>query len=148
MSVMPDSENTLDIARQFIDVMNKGDQEAFAALLAPQAVSYSVATGETDTGWEDVARNLLSYRRTFPDLHEEIANAFASGDQAAIETVVTATYDGVVILTIPGSGSRVNLQACHILRVQDSKIVNITTYADYRTLMGQLDMIMTPGSGQ
>jgi steroid delta-isomerase-like uncharacterized protein len=145
---MPDSTDPLDIARQVIDAMNKRDQEGFAALLAPDAVWNSAATGETETGREDVARNLLSYRATFPDLHEEIVNDFASGGQVALQTVVTGTYEGAVMPTVPGSGRHFNLQLCHILRVQDGKIVRMTSYSDYRTLMAQLDMIMPPASGR
>jgi steroid delta-isomerase-like uncharacterized protein len=140
-------ENPLDIARHMIETMNKGDQEGLIALLAADAVWSSAATGETETGREDVARNLLSSRSTFPDLHEEVANAFASDGQVALETVVTGTYGGAVVPTIPGSGRHFNLLLCHILRVQSGKIVRMTSYSDYRTLMAQLDMIMTPTSG-
>src|SRR5947209_5334743 len=88
------AENTVRVARACIDALNEGDEARLQATLAPDAIWHSAATGETMTGSEDVARNLYGYRGSFPDLREEITNAFASPEQAAIETLVTGTYDG------------------------------------------------------
>jgi len=137
---MTGNDDTLRVARDCIDALNEGDQERLKGDLAPDAVWHSAATGETIEGGDNVARNLFGYRGTFPDLHEEITNAFASGDQAVAETVVTGTYEGKNVPTIPGSGRRVTLPLCYLFRVQDGKVARITTYMDYRTLMAQLDM--------
>jgi steroid delta-isomerase-like uncharacterized protein len=135
-----DRENqTLAVAREIIEALNAGDRERFSACLTADAVWHSAATGENHTGRDTVTRNLFGYRGTFPDLHEEIANAFASPDQAVIETVVTGTYDGKVIPTIPGSGARVNFPLCYLFRVSNGKIARVTTYVDYRTLLDQLE---------
>lgn len=144
MESAPGSTETLDIAQRFINALNQGDREGFTSYLAQDAVWHSAATGETENGRDDVSRNLFGYRGGFPDLHEEIFNAFAAGDQVAVETAVSGTYGGGEIPTIPGSGRHVNLQLCYILRVHNGKVVNLTTYMDYRTLMAQLDMIMAP----
>ena len=147
MTEPPGSDHILEIARQLIDALNQGDQERFKSFLDPDAVWNSAATGEIENGPDDIARSLFSFRGTFPDLHEEVANAFASADHAALETVATGTYDGAVIPTIPGSGRHVNLQLCYIFRIHNGKIIKLTTYMDYRTLMVQLDMIMAPATG-
>ena len=147
MTAVPGSDDTLDITRQFIDALNEGDKIRFASFLDDAVLWHSAATDERVEGRGDVADNLFGYRNTFPDLHEEISNAFASGDQAAVETVVTGTYGGTVVPTIAGSGQHVRMQLCYLLRVRSGKIVQITTYMDYRTLMAQLDMIMSPATG-
>lgn len=144
MTGVPDSHDTLDIALQLIDALNQGDEERFKQYLHPDAVWHSAATGETEKGLDDVARNLFGFRGTFPDLHEEVSNAFATNDQAAVETIATGTYDGAVIPTMPSSGRHVTLQLCYLIRIRDGKIGNITTYMDYRTLMVQLDLIVSP----
>ena len=141
---MSGSTATLDVARRFVDALNQGDKEALLGLLSQEAVWYSVASGEIDHGRADTALNLLAFRGSFPDLHEEISNAFSDGHQVALETVATGTYDGKAFPTISGSGRHVTVKLCYILRVRDGLIGEITTYMDYRSLMVQLDMIMTP----
>jgi steroid delta-isomerase-like uncharacterized protein len=144
MTDLSGATDPLTIVEQFIDALNQGDRERFSSYLHPEAVWHSAATGEIENGRDDVARNLFGFRGGFPDLHEEITNAFASDDQAVLETVVTGTYDAAAIPNLPGSGRHVSLPLCYLLRVSDGKIIGITTYMDYRTLMVQLDMIMTP----
>lgn len=134
------SQEALRLARECIDALNQGKKEKLVARLAPDAVWHSAATGETFDGGDTIALNLFGYRATFPDLHEEITNAYASADQATIETIVTGTYDGTVVPTVPGSGKHIRLPLCYLFRVQDGKITAITTYMDYRTMMAQLDM--------
>ena len=63
---------TVRVARECIDALNRGDRHRLLATLAPRAVWHSAAMGETITSNEEIARNLLGHRGTFPDLHEEI----------------------------------------------------------------------------
>lgn len=140
---MDRAQETLRVARECIDALNQGDEPRLLATLAPQAVWHSAATGETFTGRQDIARNLLGYRGTFPDLHEEVTNAFASPEQATLETLVTGTYGGTVVPAIPGTGKRISLPLCYLFLVQDGEITTITTYMDYRTMMAQLDTLET-----
>jgi steroid delta-isomerase-like uncharacterized protein len=137
------SQNTLRVARDCIEALNQGDKERLKANLAPDAVWHSAATGETIEGGDNIARNLFGYRGTFPDLHEEITNAFASEDQAVAETMVTGTYEGTAVPTIPGSGKHITFPLCYLFRVQAGKVARITTYMDYRTMMSELDMLIS-----
>src|ERR671927_1494646 len=102
-------QDTLEIARQFIDALNQGDRERFTSYLDENAVWHSAATGEIENGRDDVSHNLFGYRGEFPDLHEEISNAFASGDLAAVETDVTGTYEGGEVPSDAGSARKVHL---------------------------------------
>lgn len=139
---MTTQEETLQIACDAIDALNKGDEDRLKSHLADDAIWNSAATGETYTGPHAIAMNMLGFRNAFPDLNEQIINSFSAGDQAAIETLVTGTYDGKIIATIPGSGDHIKLPLCYLIRVRDGKIANMTTYMDYRTLMSQLDMLV------
>jgi steroid delta-isomerase-like uncharacterized protein len=132
------------VASEFITALSQGDREAFTSFLDADVEWHSAGTGETERSRETVALNLFSYRNTFPDFNEEMTNLFASDDQVAVESLVTGTYDGAVVPTVPGSGRHVRLPICYILRVRDGKITHITTYLDYRTLMAQLDLIAVP----
>ncbi|MDQ2744295.1 MAG: ester cyclase [Chloroflexota bacterium] len=135
--------DTLGIACDAIDALNHGDEDRLKAHLADDAVWISAATGETYTGPTAIASNMLGFRNAFPDLNEAITNSFAADDQAAIETMVTGTYDGKAMTTIPGSGDHIKLPICYLVQIQNGKIAKMTTYMDYRTLMTQLDMLVS-----
>lgn len=119
---MTTSDETLAIARSYSQAFNDRAFERLQTILDPNIVDESISGQIVRTGAGAVAESLQDAARARPDARIEVVNAFAGPDQALLELRMIATD--------PETRQERMLPTCHVYRVRDGKIVQLTTYSD------------------
>jgi len=107
--------------RGLYDSINVGDIDGFAEHLAADFVEHEVTPGlaPTKDGVKDFFR---MQRAAFPDLHMEVADAFASGDKAVARVRYTGTNRGA-FMGMEATGKSVDVQLIDIFLLGDDGLV-------------------------
>lgn len=135
---MSDAQDALSVARALIEAVNRGDRDAFKALLSEDILQEEAAEDVVYNGPDEVTQNVWSYRNTFPDLHGEITDAFGSADHAALELALTGTYEPY---TYGSKTKPVTWRACLIATVREGRVARFIFYIDTLTLLSQLERV-------
>src|SRR5579864_9086682 len=90
---MAGTDDPLDVARQLLDALNRGDRDGIRALLAADVTQTQPLEDVADAGPEAVVASIWSYRSSFPDLRVEVTDGFSSGDRAAVQFTAAGTYE-------------------------------------------------------
>lgn len=125
--------------------MNTHVLEDYAATWAEDAVWEDDALPGQVVGGAAAAQTMAGFYAAFPDLHFEVEQELASGDQAAVCWRVTGTHRGD-FAGIPPTGRRVDYHACGIFQIRQGKIARVRTYLDTGTILRQLGVL--PGGEQ
>ena len=93
-------------------------------------------------GVSEIRGFLETFARAFPDAKLTIRNAIECDNAAVLEITWTGTHLGPLPMgAIPATGKRVEVQACHVFKIRDGKIVHVRVYSDNVKLMAQLGLI-------
>jgi steroid delta-isomerase-like uncharacterized protein len=111
------------VARYFKEFWNTGNVDAATELLAPDFVTHRPHK-TLGSGRDGFRAHVLEFRRAFPDLHEEIVDMIGEGDRVAALYTLTATHLGEYS-GIPPTGRRVHLMGVDVLRIHESRIVEL-----------------------
>ena len=125
MSAMP-SEG--EVARAWLEAMDRHDLPRMASLYAPNAVGDEVADppARDRKGLEESYRELFE---GFPDCRAEILNLFGGGGQVAAEIRWTGTNERP-FRGQPATQKRSDLRIAYLFKVVSGKIERITEYYD------------------
>lgn len=143
---MPITADAVTVARENIETFNKGDQQRFRSSLSADAVYREHATGREVQGADEVTKVSFAWRDAFPDARGEVTNAFAAGDQVALQLTWTGTQKGDLVSpagTIPATGKQVNIPACQVITLRDGKVARTDHYFDLTTMLTQLGAFST-----
>jgi steroid delta-isomerase-like uncharacterized protein len=118
-----------DLARQFIDAMNRHDAAAVVEQCAEDVLFWEPSYDEPRRGRDALRRDLEGFFAMLPDIRLTLETAFGEHDVAVSEWSYHATY-----------GSRpIALRECAISRVDDAgRIREIRVYFDRLSLLRQL----------
>lgn len=83
-------------------------------------------------------------RTAFPDIHYTVEDLIAEGDRVVVRGVMTGTHRGTFMDRIPATGNSIAMEAIHIFRVEDGKLVEHRAVRDDLTLFQQLGVIPRP----
>lgn len=123
------------VAVRCLQIMADGDCEAFARLVAPEAINHEARSEPPATraaGPEGFYASALWLREAFADLHHEVLHAVEEDGLVVLDTVMTArqvgpfvTYDehGRVDQAFAPTGKRFAVRQTHWLRIADGKLV-------------------------
>jgi steroid delta-isomerase-like uncharacterized protein len=120
--------------------INAGDIDGFGELVGEDFVEHEVTPGlpPTKAGTLEFFRALLT---AFPDMHMEVEDLIASGDQAVARVKATATQQGE-FMGVPPTGKRVEVQIIDIMRFDDAGLVcEHWGVTDMLSLMQQLGVV-------
>lgn len=109
-------EEALKVAQAVFEAFNAHDWKKMESLYADDVEMI-------DPSFEGVRKGktgMTDFYRSVPDIHDDIRNIFASGNQVVIEFVSTGTTDGQAF----------QLAICTVLTVQNGKVVKDHTYYD------------------
>lgn len=123
------------IIEAFVESLNSGDHGRIVDLLTSDAVQTEPAHESTFRGPDDIAKNFLAYRNTFPDIHLTVVDSFTCGDRAAVECDVTGTYEPY---TYGSSAQKIKWPLCMVMQLSGDKIHTIQVYADRLAILDQL----------
>ena len=108
-------------ARRLYDLINAGDIEGFARLLAHDFVEHEETPGlaPTKDGVEAFFRMQLA---AFPDLRMDVEDVFANGDKAVARVRFTGTNRSA-FMGMPATGKSVDVQLIDMFRFGDDGLV-------------------------
>ncbi len=129
------SGDATNIVQALFAAYNAADREGFTKLLASDATQTELPADLVYQGADEITANFWAYRSTFPNLQVTLADCFASGDRAVAQLVQHGTYEPS---TYGRSAKTITWYVCHVIRLRDSKITEITTYADRLSMLHQL----------
>jgi predicted ester cyclase len=97
---------------------------------------------------EPISRPVLidmirGYFDAFPDMRHEVRQVLPGGDHVTMRVTVHATHRGLYE-GIAATGRQVAVEAIHILRIADGKIVEWWAAEDDLGLLRQLGAVITP----
>jgi steroid delta-isomerase-like uncharacterized protein len=136
-----DESATLELMHEAIDALNAGDRDRFTETGTPQAIHRDLTLHQVFVSKEGIAEWTWTWRAAFPDLHFEITNVFANGEQGVMEGIWTGTNLGELatpVLTLPATGTRIRVPAVMTFTVRSGKIVKSTHYFDLMAFLLQV----------
>ncbi len=135
------------IARSIYTAYNDRRFDAAIGHVAPGAEIVNVATGAVARGPEGFRAFLEGWATAFPDSRVEVTNVLASGDQVTVEFMGRGTHTGPLQTpggAVPGTGRRVEIHFCDVIKMQGGKVAGLRTYFDLATMMRQLGLLQAP----
>ena len=147
------AQENVALARSLIDLQNSRQSDpawldkSLAAFVADTEV-IDAPSGTTFHGPEGYKRLMRFFAEAFPDIREEVTNAFATEDQVVLESIARGTNTGLWNLptgAIPARGRSIELRVCHVFQIRNGKIVSNHTYYDMTTLLEQFDLAPATG---
>ncbi|MFA9443791.1 ester cyclase [Egicoccus sp. AB-alg6-2] len=138
-------ENVVD---KFIESIEAGDSEAFAALFAEDAVGHHPLYPEPVRGREAIRQSEQALFDAFSDISVDVRSVLVDGDRSALEVVIEAVNTGPLDLgegePVPATGRTVALPASWWLDLgPDDLIVETRDYLDTATFLRQLGLEAT-----
>ena len=140
-----------DVVRAHFAALNGGDADAFAATHDPRGRNHAPAPFDL-SDWPpegrpfgpDEARETLAWLRTgSPDLHAEIEDLIAEGDQVVAWIRMTGTMTGPRGPVAP-SGRAVDFRHAQRFRLRDGRIVEHWAVRDDLRAMIQAGVVSQP----
>jgi predicted ester cyclase len=132
------------IVRDQTEKLNRGDIEAAVADFAEDTRNFGKPVDR-----KGVRLVLEDIWRTFPDWHFEILDIIAAGDSVVVRYNVTATHNGVgtipvnggMLVGVPPTHKRFEVQQIHWYKLRDGKIVDHYATRDDLGMMKQLGLL-------
>ena len=132
-------------SRRWIEVFNRRDDDAEAAVRAPQFVAHAPASLEPGAlDRESWPAFLAGFVEGFPDLQLSVEDAVADGDLVAQRIHFEGTHTGV-FQGLPPTHRSVRFSGLELNRFVDGKVVEHWFELDALGLLQQLGLVVVPG---
>jgi predicted ester cyclase len=128
-------------ARALFDHANRGEYDAFDALLDPDYVIHSGS--EDHHGSAGLADMVRGYREVLADMRVTVDDQFGSGDQVATRFTIRGRHEGELMGAAP-TGREVTFTGICISRFRDGRIVEEWEQADVLALLQQVGAVPQP----
>jgi len=124
---MPTNEETMSVNKSAVlrfnkEVIERGDESTFRALMAPEFVNRTAPPGAPNgaDGMLHTFNRVL--RPAFPDLQVEIHEQIAEGDKVTTRKTIHGTHRGE-LLGIPATNRRISIDVIDIVRLDNGRYV-------------------------
>jgi steroid delta-isomerase-like uncharacterized protein len=124
--------------RRFYEIVNAGSPERLDEICSPDLIGHAGAGQDL----AELKNSVASFLAPFPDLTAKLQHLVQEGDLVSVWISYTATHQAD-FAGVPASGRTVKFAAWDLVRVRDSKIVEITQYCDLFTIMSQIGALPT-----
>ncbi len=129
--------------RWFEEVWNQGNVASYEELASPDLVVHNPPPGITGD-FEGIKQAISIHRTGFPDLHFEIHDQLAEGDQVVSRwTLNWGTHRGEWV-GVPPTGKQVTITGISIQRYAGGKMVESWLEMDMLGMMQQLGVVPPP----
>lgn len=129
---------------RFVAAMDAADPDQLADSYAPNGVLEEVGFGQTFTGRDAIRADEAGFLAGFRDVTIRVTDAFASGDQDAVEWSFAGTYSGQLPGMPAGQGQRVQFRGASLLQFTADGITAHRQYFDAYTILVQLGALPAP----
>lgn len=140
----PTEERNLRAVADVLEFWNARDVEGCLRYYHDDITWNNMGMGEVYRGHEGVGGFLTRLFTAFPDLHFEVTEKFARGDQVAEKWHMSGTLLGE-LMGIPPSGRYIEIPGMSMITLKDGKFFNDSFYFDALEVLHQIG-IMPPSS--
>jgi steroid delta-isomerase-like uncharacterized protein len=140
-SPMASPQALIDAAKASILAYNDKNWTNVRASLTPDALYDEIGTHRKIQGIDQVVDCWQGWARALPDSQATIHSAFASGNTVCIEMSWRGTHTGPLELpsgSVAATKRSIDIRACQVFEMSDSKARVIRHYFDMATLLEQL----------
>ena len=110
------TEENKQLARRFFEeIWNQQDEAAIDRFASPDVAGNDPDFG---TGRDEFHAHWKSWVAAFPDIHFEIVDIIAEGDQVLTRWVLTGTFEGELLGAI-GDGRKIRVEGMSLDRIED-----------------------------
>jgi steroid delta-isomerase-like uncharacterized protein len=141
---MSERENQRLVEEQ-VAILNSHNVERYVKTFAESFVWESDVFPNPVRGPEGVKQIVSTYFQGFPDLHMEIEQIVASGDQVVTRWHATGTHKGEFNGIAP-TNRRISVHGCTVGEVKKGLTVRAASYWDQFTMMRQLGVPAAKGA--
>ena len=133
------SEDALRVALALHDLWNTGDVSKIDEVYAEDFVAHWPPSSEVPTrrGRDGARFGVERIRRAFPDWHEDVLDAFASGDRVCTRYVSTGTHRGAYWNLEP-TGRQIRVEEISIYRIEGGRVAEQWCMLDELARLRQL----------
>jgi steroid delta-isomerase-like uncharacterized protein len=138
-------ESNKDLARKYIDALDRRDIDAAVALVAPDLVNHT-AIPEAQ-GAEGLRRILGKLHKAFPDQQTSCEDLIAEGDRVVCRVTMRGTNKGpleFVRWPMPATGKEITVSGIHVFRIANGKIAEHWGTMDGFAMVRQLGVMPRP----
>lgn len=141
------SEENKAIVRRYVEeAVNQHNLEVLDEIFAPDFIDRT-APPDQASGIEGLKQFFAMMDSGFPDFHVTVEDLIAEGDRVAVRFIFNGTHQGEFMGIAP-TGEQVTMQGIDILRIADSRIVELWGQEDMLGMMQQLGAIPAPGESE
>jgi steroid delta-isomerase-like uncharacterized protein len=144
---MGDGEQSKQMVLRLInEVMNRGQIQVVDELLAEDFVNHGGEIGGGPPGMtpkQMFRRVTQDHYETMGDLHVEIIEAIAEGEDVVVRSILNARHSGTMF-GMPPTGNQLRFQVLHMYRVRDGKITDHWECRDEPEMFRQLESVPPP----
>jgi steroid delta-isomerase-like uncharacterized protein len=130
------SADPKSVATRFYELMET--PEALYELCSPDLRGHAGAGADLD----QFIAGVVSFRESFPDLTAEVRHLVNEDDVVSTWVTYRGTHRGE-FAGVPGSDREISIAGWDLMRIEDGKVVEITSYCDLFTLMNQIGALPT-----
>lgn len=134
----PEEQKNVDVVKAMYPLVPKNDKALFA-LLTDDVVHADLTQPEDAKGKDGVKKEVATWLKAFPDLDMKVTQAWAFGDVVVTEVSTTGTFKGALGALKP-NGKTATTHGVDVIELKDGKIARMTSYANARELLVQLDL--------
>lgn len=138
------TEQNKAIVRELVAALNRADENAFLALIAPDVVDHYAPPG-LPPGREGWNINRKLFHAAFPDGHWAEEDLIAEGDRVVGRYLFTGTHQGE-FFSVPPTDRQVAVSNIHILRIRDGKIMEHWGHGDDLGMLQTLGALPLPAT--
>lgn len=139
-------EANKQIVRRFAEeVWNQGNLDVLDEIMAPNAAAFVAGAPPVPPGPEGNRAFIAAFREAFPDIHYQVHDLVAEGDQVAASWTFEATHQGE-FQGFPPTGNRVTVHGASFFRIENGQIVSNWVTLDTVALLQGVGALPTPGT--
>jgi steroid delta-isomerase-like uncharacterized protein len=136
-------EQNKELAKRYVETLNKGDFEALKELISPDYAIYSPSGYPEPTSREKLIENYKEVQKAFSEFTWNIQDMIAAKDYVICRTMIRGTYKGG-FPSIPADEKEIEFSLITIMRMEDGKVVEEWQEDDQLGFARQLGMELKP----
>jgi ketosteroid isomerase-like protein len=134
-----------EFVRRAYGIAEVRDIPGWIDCFTPDGVFVDESVGVKYAGPDEVAWPVENYGSAFSDMHRELYDVYAGGDDIVIvELALQGTHDGPLWLPqgiLPPTGNRMDAPCCDVFKLKDGRIHLFDCYPSGTVILGQLGVL-------
>jgi steroid delta-isomerase-like uncharacterized protein len=130
---------------EIVDVFNRHEADAFAALYAHDATAYDPQYADLLNGREAIKKDIEDFFTALPDVQAKVLSSVAGGDTIAFEVEMSGTHNGPLVTpdgTVPPTNRPLKFLGSRVMQFNaQGQITSCNRYYDLAGIMQQLGLM-------